>query len=62
MDKYAIMNLCKIVPKEISGVFQPNINSFWFPNFIIYKMNIEETILFNPHHNLIYEKEEDNNV
>lgn len=58
-DKYALMNLCKIVSKEISGVYQPNTKSFWFPDFIIYRMNIEETILFNPHHNLIYEKEVD---
>ena len=59
-DKYAIMNLCKLVynKKEykISGVYQKNDTSFWFPNLIVYKMNIQEYILFNPHHNLIYEK------
>jgi len=59
-DKYAIMNLCKIVynKKEykISGVYQKDDTSFWFPDFIIYKMDIEEYILFNPHHNLIYDK------
>jgi hypothetical protein len=57
LDKHAIMNLCKCVPKEISGVYQKNTNSFWFPNFIAYKMNIQEYILFNPHHNLIFDKE-----
>jgi hypothetical protein len=57
LDKHAIMNLCKCVPKEISGVYQKNTNSFWFPNFVAYKMNIQEYILFNPHHNLIFDKE-----
>lgn len=59
-DKYAIMNLCKIVynKKEykISGVYQKNDSSFWFPNLIVYKMNIQEYILFNPSHNLEYDK------
>lgn len=57
-DKYAIMNLCKIVYNKkdynISGVYQKNDTSFWFPDLIIYKMDIEEYILFNPHHNLLY--------
>ena len=57
LDKHAIMNLCKCVPKEISGVYQKNVKSFWFPDFIAYKMNIQEYILFNPHHNLIFDKE-----
>ena len=59
-DKYAIMNLCKLVYNKrkykISGVYQKNDTSFWFPDLIIYKMDIEEYILFNPHHNLIYDK------
>jgi len=57
-DKYAIMNLCRLVSKKynISGVYQKNDTSFWFPDFIIYKMNIKEYILFNPHHNLVYDK------
>uniref|UniRef100_A0A6C0ERN5 Uncharacterized protein n=1 Tax=viral metagenome TaxID=1070528 RepID=A0A6C0ERN5_9ZZZZ len=59
-DKYAIMNLCKIVYNKkdykISGVYQKNNSSFWFPNLLIYKMNIEEYILFNPPHNLKYDK------
>ena len=59
-DKYAIMNFCKLVynKKEykISGVYQKNDTSFWFPDLVVYKMNIQEYILFNPHHNLIYEK------
>ncbi len=57
-DKYAIMNLCKIVyhskTYNISGVYQKNDSSFWFPNLLVYKMNIQEYILFNPSHNLIY--------
>ena len=58
-DKHAIMNLCKIVNNNkynISGVYQTNDTSFWFPNLLVYKMNIQEYILFNPHHNLVYDK------
>ena len=58
-DKYAIMNFCKLLREnkiDISGVYQKNDTSFWFPNFIVYKMNIQEYILFNPHKNLKYEK------
>ena len=58
-DKHAIMNFCRLVNNKkynISGVYQKNDKSFWFPDFIIYKMNIKEYILFNPHHNLIYDK------
>jgi hypothetical protein len=58
-DKHAIMNLCKIVNNtkyDISGVYQKNDTSFWFPNLLVYKMNIQEYILFNPHHNLVYDK------
>ena len=59
-DKYAIMNFCKLVYNKknykISGVYQKNDTSFWFPNLVVYKMNIQEYILFNPHHNLLYEK------
>jgi hypothetical protein len=58
-DKYAIMNLCKIVyynkTYNISGVYQKNESSFWFPDLLVYKMNIQEYILFNPSHNLIYD-------
>lgn len=53
-DKSALTNLCTVLPHTISGVFQPNKNSFWFPNIIIYQMNIEEYVLFNPHRNLKY--------
>lgn len=60
-DKYAIMNLCKISHgikgNIISGVYQKNDTSFWFPDLIVYKMNIQEYILFNPHRNLIYDEE-----
>lgn len=58
-DKHAIMNLCKLVNnriRNISGIYQKNDTSFWFPDMIVYKMNIEEYILFNPHHNLVYDK------
>lgn len=58
IDKYAIMNLCRLVnnPKyKIDGVYQKNDISFWFSQFIT-KRNIEEYILFNPHHHLVYEK------
>jgi hypothetical protein len=57
-DKYALNNLCKIMPKKykIDGVFQPNSNSFWFPDLKVYKMNIKEYVLYNPHHNLQYDK------
>lgn len=58
-DKHAIMNLCKIIHKNnmnISGVYQKNDTSFWFPDLLIYKMNIQEYILFNPQNNLVYDK------
>ena len=56
-DKYALNNLCKIIPShfKISGVLQENTKSFWFPDLVIYKMNIKEYVLYNPHHNLIYD-------
>ena len=55
-DKYALNNLCKIMPAKyrIDGVFQPNTRSFWFPDLVVYKMNIKEYVLYNPHHNLDY--------
>lgn len=59
-DKYAVMNLCKSLNTEkinISGIYQKNETSFWFPNFVLYKMNIKEYILFNPQNNLVYDKE-----
>ena len=58
-DKHAIMNLCKLVNNNrynISGVYQKNDTSFWFPDLIVYKMDIQEYILFNPQNNLIYDK------
>lgn len=58
-DKHAIMNLCKIIHHDnmnISGVYQKNDKSFWFPDLIFYKMNIQEYILFNPQDNLLYDK------
>ena len=58
-DKHSIMNLCKIVNNNfynISGVYQKNDTSFWFPNFLLYKMDIQEYILFDPQDNLVYDK------
>ena len=57
-DKYALNNLCKIIPSnyKISGVLQENTKSFWFPDLIVYKTNIKEYVLYNPHHNLIYKE------
>ena len=58
-DKYAIMNFCKLVNNNkyrISGIYQKNDTSFWFPDLIVYKMNIQEYIFFNPHRNLEYDK------
>jgi hypothetical protein len=52
------MNLCKISNNskyKINGVYQKNDTSFWFPDLIVYKMNIQEYILFNPQDNLIYD-------
>jgi hypothetical protein len=57
-DKHAIMNLCKIVNNskfKIDGVYQKNDTSFWFPDLIVYKMNIQEYILFDPQDNLVYD-------
>jgi hypothetical protein len=58
-DKHAIMNLCKITNNnnyKISGVYQKNDTSFWFPDLIVYKMNIQEYILFDPQDDLVYVK------
>ena len=58
-DKHAIMNLCKLANNKtynISGVYQKNDTSFWFPDFIVYKMDIQEYILFDPQDNLVYDK------
>jgi hypothetical protein len=57
-DKYAVNNLCKITPKKynIEGIYQPNNKSFWYPDLIVYRMNIAEYVLYNPHHNLNYDK------
>lgn len=56
-DKNALINLCKIIPNtyNIDGVYQPNSKSFWFPDLKIYKMDISEYVLYNPHKNLIYD-------
>jgi len=57
-DKYAVMNLCRCLKHRynISGIYQKNDTSFWFPNLGIYKMNIKEYIFFNPAKNLKYDK------
>jgi hypothetical protein len=57
-DRHALLNLCKLVhSKDIAGIYQSNDPSFWFPDLIVYKMNIEEIVLFGPHHDLVYNKE-----
>lgn len=55
INKQALLNLCKIMYNrfKFDGVYQPNTNSFWYPNLIVYHMNIEEFILFSPHTELI---------
>lgn len=55
INKQALLNLCAIMyPKyKIDGVYQPNTNSFWYPDLIVYHMNIEEFILFSPHTELV---------
>jgi len=58
-DKCALNNLCNLLAKKykIEGVFQADESSFWFPDLLVYKMNIKEYVLFNPHHNLVFVKE-----
>lgn len=58
-DKHAVMNLCKLTNNEtyqIDGVYQKNDTSFWFPDLIVYKMDIQEYILFDPQDDLVYDK------
>ena len=57
-DRNAMRNLCRVLKPEdeISGVFQANTKSFWYPDVIFNKIrDIKEYVLFNPHHNLVYE-------
>jgi hypothetical protein len=50
MNKNSLLNLCKLLNKyNIDGVYQPNHNSYWYPDLVVYHMNIEEFILFSPH-------------
>jgi len=56
INKQSLLNLCKIMYSNkynFDGVYQPNTNSFWYPDLIVYHMNIEEFILFSPHTELI---------
>ena len=55
LNKKALLNLCILLydKYDIDGVYQPNTPSYWYPNLIIYQMNIEEFILFSPHTELI---------
>jgi len=58
-DKHAMRNLCKVLKERninIAGVYQKNDDSFWFPDLIVYKMNIQEYILFNPQDELEFVK------
>jgi hypothetical protein len=54
INKQSLLNLCIMMNKKykIDGVYQPNTNSYWYPNLLVYHMNIEEFILFSPHKNL----------
>jgi hypothetical protein len=51
INKQALLNICMMTYEKykIDGVYQPNTNSYWYPNLIVYHMNIEEFILFSPH-------------
>lgn len=51
INKQALLNICMMTYDKynIDGVYQPNTNSYWYPNLIVYHMNIEEFILFSPH-------------
>ena len=50
-NKQSLLNLCIMFNKKynIDGVYQPNTNSYWYPDLIVYHMNIEEFIIFSPH-------------
>jgi hypothetical protein len=51
LEKHVLVNLCSLIYNKynIDGLYQPNTNSFWFPDLIVYHMNIEEIVLFSPH-------------
>jgi hypothetical protein len=51
INKQSVLNLCVMLYDKygIDGVYQPNTNSYWYPDLIVYHMNIEEFILFSPH-------------
>jgi len=51
INKKSLLNLCAVLNRKhnIDGVYQPNTNSYWYPDLIVYHMNIEEYILFSPH-------------
>jgi hypothetical protein len=51
INKRSLLNLCAVLNRKhnIDGVYQPNTNSYWYPDLIVYHMNIEEYILFSPH-------------
>lgn len=43
IDKHAWFNLCKCVHElglDISGIYQKNTTSFWYPDLYVYKWNI----------------------
>jgi hypothetical protein len=58
INKQAVLNLCGMLYDKygIDGVYQPNTNSYWYPDLIVYHMNIEEFILFSPHTELKIER------
>ena len=62
LDKHVVNNLCKALQSyksskypKLEGIYQSaGIKSFWYPSFIKYSKNMEEYILFNPQHELVY--------
>ena len=65
LDKHVLNNLCKALQttthpthpnlQKIEGIYQSyKLKSFWYPSFLKYSKNLEEYILFNPQHELIY--------
>ena len=51
IDRIVLRNLCKAVSSKYDGIYVPNQENFWNPNFLIFekfRKNIKEYILFRP--------------
>lgn len=51
IDRIVLRNLCKVVSSKYDGIYVPNQENFWNPNFLIFekfRKNIKEYILFRP--------------